>query len=196
MKPEHFLETLFLRAPLLSYAQYPAVPMDLVLDDHQFRLAIYLASPGLYRMLEAKDFSMAALSPKELLTLKKYYNRMSFRPTPFGLFSSDSLVRWSDSGPVELDPPCKAALSLLPDQQVATAVSQILAAAGIADEYELNPTLYRLGSEFRFIKTMRATESSCSVFTGVHRDQSADARAVAAAGLRRQTRQRDPGIPH
>ncbi len=139
--------------------------MDLVLDDHQFRLAIYLASPGLYRMLEAKDFSMAALSPKELLTLKKYYNRMSFRPTPFGLFSSYSLVRWSDRGPVELDPPCKAALSLLPDQQVATAVSQILAAAGIADEYELNPTLYRLGSEFRFIKTMPDKESSRLLFS-------------------------------
>src|ERR1700761_6530158 len=145
-----FFPQLFLRAPLFSYADYGAGSLDGPLKSPAFRLALYLASPDFYRVLEAKNFDAAAMNKKELHSLEKYYNRMSFRPTPFGLFASFTLAEWGEEGPIVLGDAANAFLHLRADQQVATAIAD----KNGSGPFHLNPTLYRAGSEFRFIKTL------------------------------------------
>src|ERR1700743_3055928 len=101
--PYQFFPQLFLRAPLWSYADYRAGSIAGPLKDPCFRLALYLASPGFYRVLEAKNLDTGLMNEKELHSLEKYYNRMSFRPTPFGLFSSFTLTAWGDDGNIVLE---------------------------------------------------------------------------------------------
>src|ERR1700722_3129766 len=96
------LPELFLRAPFYSFAAYDLDWLPQVLEEECFRNAIWLASPALYKVLQAKDFAFTRLTEKEQLTLYKYYNRMCFRPTPFGSFASFTLLKWGESGPVRL----------------------------------------------------------------------------------------------
>jgi len=149
----HILPGLFLRTPLFSYADYPAGQLSGVLQDPQFRLALYLASPGFYRLAEAKGFDPGRLDAKELLSLWKYYNRMSFRPTPFGLFSSFSVTRWGSGKNILLAARPEARVHLLADQQLAHLAERLLTGDQAAGDYELNPTSYRCGRELRYIKT-------------------------------------------
>ncbi|MFI5160449.1 MAG: lantibiotic dehydratase [Sphingobacteriales bacterium] len=159
MLPEyHILSQLFLRTPLLSYTDYQAAISEELTSNPHFRLALYLASPGFYAVLESKNFAISALNPKELTSLQKYFNRMSFRPTPFGLFSSFSVAKWGNEGNIILPGADHTQLHLLPDQQVATLAEKILSPGLFEIIYQVNPTLYRLAGEYRFIKTTVHTD--------------------------------------
>ncbi|MDB5145966.1 MAG: hypothetical protein JWQ66_4681 [Mucilaginibacter sp.] len=161
MMPFYYpLPGLFLRVPLLSFTDYRPASIGRVLQTPHFRLALYLASPGFYRLLEARNFDPGTLNEKELLSLKKYYNRMSYRPTPFGLFSSFTLTAWGDAGPILLPGPAGTALHLLPDQQVISLAPSLFSAGLLSGTYEPNPSLYRLRHEFRFIKTVPTPDST------------------------------------
>jgi thiopeptide-type bacteriocin biosynthesis protein len=161
------LSGLFLRTPARSFVHYTAdlddEMMPAVLADPAFRLALHLASPEFFRLLEAKGF--AGLSSKELVTVKKYLNRMSFRPTPFGAFSAFTLTEWSDSGPVRVADRRGIRVHLLADQRVATLASERIKEASLSPDYGLNPTLYPVGAEYRFIKTSREEGASKLHFT-------------------------------
>src|SRR5476651_2688215 len=145
-----FLSEIILRAPLLSYEDYQLSDLDELMQDAWFKLAIYLASPDLYARLAINNFSGKLITHKERLTLLKYYNRMSFRPTPFGAFSSFSILSWSEGlTDVQLSGPEGVGLKLLVDQYAATQLSEILRAK--VDDGSLffsNPTLYQTNKEF------------------------------------------------
>src|ERR1700754_1316775 len=147
------LPELFLRTPLLTYAGFKDRAYDALLASGQFRLALFLASPGFYRVLEAKQFRAEALVEKEKLTLWKYHNRMSFRPTPFGLFSAFSVCRWGNAGNLVLAGSGDTRLHVLPDQQLVPVTEIKQGVDALAMSYRLNPCLYRLSKEFRFIRT-------------------------------------------
>src|SRR5258708_1800404 len=115
MRAEYqFLPDLFLRAPYYSFAGYDLDRLPEVLGHQAFRNAIFLASPDFYRILTAKDFDFAKMSGKEKHTLYKYYNRMCFRPTPFGSFASFTLLEWGRGDTVRLSVDQDARLHLLP----------------------------------------------------------------------------------
>lgn len=148
-----FLPALFLRAPYYSFARYDLERLPEVLADQVFRNAIWLASPGFYKQLELKNFDFNSLLEKEKNTLVKYYNRMCFRPTPFGSFASFTNLEWGSGGTVHLENDERVRLHLLPDQGL---ISRLNARRNDqAGDILLtkNPTLYRLGGEFRFIKS-------------------------------------------
>jgi hypothetical protein len=88
-----FAQHLLLRMPVKTPSEHGADQQSF-LDDQFFRSALYLASPIFYAILERHNFREEYLSEKEATTLLKYINRYCFRPTPFGLFSSVSLVKW------------------------------------------------------------------------------------------------------
>ena len=104
---EKFLPTLFLRAPLYSY-NYKNTNSSEFLSDERFKTAVFLASRSFFEELKKKGFQYGSLSHKQKQALKKYINRSVFRSTPFGLFSSFSLVRWQEeehSSDIILDDP-------------------------------------------------------------------------------------------
>jgi len=146
-----FLNHLVLRTPFYSVDAYSPDKLPEVLEQQAFRNAIMLASPGLYRSIEKKGFRYEALGEKERLTLFKYYNRMSFRPTPFGAFAAVSLIGWSAKQQIRLAPPGSAVLTLLPSLE-----AKILTGADVPVKETLvfvNPTACRFGENWRFIRS-------------------------------------------
>jgi thiopeptide-type bacteriocin biosynthesis protein len=148
-----FLPELFLRAPYYSFSGYDLDRLPEVLASSIFRNAIYLASPDFYRVLEKADFVFERLSTKARHTLYKYYNRMCFRPVPFGSFASFSLLEWGEGDTVRLGGDERAVLHLLPDESLLTALGRSAPPPAGEDLLIRNPTLYLLGKEYRYIKS-------------------------------------------
>jgi thiopeptide-type bacteriocin biosynthesis protein len=142
--PGDFLTDLFLRTPLFSYADYALSRLPEILKLRVFRDALQLASPVFFALLDKKNFDFAQLSDKEIHTLTKYYNRLCFRPTPFGHFAGFTLLEWGDQGPVQLAGIDDCWSHRLPDN-----ATRIYAPEGVLI---VNPTLYRLGRAWRYYR--------------------------------------------
>lgn len=147
-----FLPQLFLRAPYYSFAGYDLSRLPEVLREQAFRNAVFLASVAFYAVLKKKEFDFDRLTDKEKHTLYKYYNRMCFRPTPFGSFSSFTLLRWGTSNQVRLAGNDGALLHLLPDHEFFRKVKNA-AGADLPEEIMPNPTLYRFNEVLRYTKS-------------------------------------------
>lgn len=147
-----FTGQLLLRMPVKTPGDYAADPQQL-LNDPYFQAAIRLATPSFYATLERQHFDLNKLTAKEVHTLQKYINRYCFRPTPFGLFSSVSLVNWADhtdNGPV--DP--GFGTFIRPAMLVQHLLRRQTAAHQDPDELlENNPSIYRVLNEYRFFRT-------------------------------------------
>jgi thiopeptide-type bacteriocin biosynthesis protein len=152
MTTYQLLPALFLRAPFYSFRDYSLARLPEVLGRPGFRNALRLASPGFYQLLENKEFVWERLGEKERHTLGKYYNRMCFRPTPFGSFASFTLLAWADGEPVQLADAPETRLHLLPDQpeRLAALRRPLSAATPLVG----NPTLYRLGKSWRYYRSV------------------------------------------
>ena len=148
-----FEPELFLRAPFYSFSGYDLARLPEIVRQQVFRNAIFLASPAFYEVLAAKRFDVSLLSLKEVHTLRKYYNRMCFRPTPFGSFASFSWVKWGTASPVRLQADRHAILRVLPDQQRIYQHRQQPNPDFRKEILIVNPTLYRLGGEYRYIRS-------------------------------------------
>jgi thiopeptide-type bacteriocin biosynthesis protein len=140
-----FFDSLVLRVPFYSLDIYSAERLPKILDEQIFRNALLLASPDLYRAIAKKGFCYNELADKERLTLFKYYNRMSFRPTPFGAFASVSAVNWSADSLIRLGSPV---LHLLPSLD-----AKIHDRAGERSMLIANPTLYQFGRSWRYVRS-------------------------------------------
>jgi len=90
----HFSPYLFLRTPALSYQNHNTATLEELIKTQFFQVAIFFASESLYTELKRFDFDYQLLDNKVKLSLKKYFNRMCYRPTPFGMFSAFSSLRW------------------------------------------------------------------------------------------------------
>lgn len=154
--PYEFDPGVMLRVPLYSFSAYdPALLKELV-GTPVFQNALFLASPAFFRIIEKKAFDWSCLSEKERYGLLRYYNRMSFRATPFGAFASVSLLRWRPGDqPAALSADQDSCLHLLPGQELLTSLLENLPPPGGPEPLMLNPTLYRTGDQFRYIKSHR-----------------------------------------
>lgn len=150
----NFLDDLLLRNPFFSYTDYSILKISNIAHNSHFQTALYLASPSFYATLKAKGFENDALTPKEKASILRYYNRMCFRPTPFGSFSSFTLTNWGPDKSLRLDAEQAAKLHVNIDQEIVLYLAEELA-GGELDKYIFvcNPALYKAGREFRFIKT-------------------------------------------
>ncbi|NHA03299.1 lantibiotic dehydratase [Mucilaginibacter sp. HC2] len=156
----NFLNRLVLRNPYYSYQHYSLNAISDVIKTASFQTALFLASPDLHTLLESKHFDYQALSERERLSLLRYYNRMCFRPTPFGSFSSFSAVPWGEGGTIQLDNQSPN-LHLNIDQEVVNRLAGTLTKIDITqDYYYCNPTLYQSGKDFRFITTTYSADRS------------------------------------
>lgn len=147
-----FLPQVFLRTPYYSFSGYDLSRLPEVIQEQAFRNAVFLASAGFYALLEKKEFNFDKLADKEKHTLYKYYNRMCFRPTPFGSFSSFTLLQWESGGQVRLAGSEGSILHLLPDQKFLRKLHN-RAEVELPDGLMVNPALYRFNDVFRFTKS-------------------------------------------
>lgn len=147
-----FVKHLLLRMPVKNPGDYAAEP-QYFLDDHFFRAALRVATPAFYATLARQRFRAEQLSDKEAYTLQKYINRYCFRPTPFGLFSSITLIEWSTKVQMASLPAFKAHIrtaitlqNLLSDHLLENHLFN-------QSKYETNPSIYRVLNEYRFFRT-------------------------------------------
>ncbi|AYL94366.1 lantibiotic dehydratase [Mucilaginibacter celer] len=151
----YFSDTLLLRMPAVAEEAYHNTSLQQMLEDPLFRAALYIASPAFWDNLNRSGFDATKLKEKECLTILKYFNRFCFRTTPFGLFSSVSLIRWTGETSLRFNRFKDFSVALSPDQAYAARVGPALL-AGVREQENLfvaNPTIYRAMEEYRFIRT-------------------------------------------
>lgn len=156
-----FYPLLILRTPSYSYQCYDDSGMQELLKDLFFRSAIYLGSANLYEALMKKDFTYEKLSEKEKLALRKYLNRMCFRPTPFGLFAGISVVEWNDKNPsLQIGSEINAHIHFSYGASVHFA-EELLKEIPLSEQtFILNHLLYKAGREYRYIHYNENTNTS------------------------------------
>ncbi|HEY4147626.1 MAG TPA: lantibiotic dehydratase [Chitinophagaceae bacterium] len=143
---------LLLRMPVSNPLDY-LQDQQHFLNDPFFRAAIRVATPVFYTLLERYLFQPSTLSPKEATTLQKYINRYCFRPTPFGLFASISLVEWATETRTTYTSPIFTA-----DIRAAMPLENLLSSYYLDHElkgrakFQGNPSIYRVLNEYRFFR--------------------------------------------
>jgi thiopeptide-type bacteriocin biosynthesis protein len=144
-----------MRNPLYSFEDYHVTDYSTILKTSQFQLSIFLASKDFYDELLKKQFNYTHLTAKQKRTVAKYFNRASFRSTPFGLFSSFSLVGWNDSSLSNIRISEKADLSIKPDFSILANLHEYLRNQGVYPGMKLRPnqSLYFTGTDCRYIKS-------------------------------------------
>jgi lantibiotic biosynthesis protein len=150
-----FFPRLILRSPVYTAETYRKADLQQLLTDPYFQAALHLASASLFRELEKHRFDLQVLPPDVLFTLRKYLNRMCFRPTPFGMFSGVTTVAWTGDSNTPVirhreGLKVRAALSYGEAQKLA----QELLAHELAPyhTYRSNAAIYRAGDEFRYLR--------------------------------------------
>jgi len=161
-----FHSKVVLRAPLLSFEAYDISQLSKLIKTGVFQSSLFLANYEFYEQLLKKHFDYNLLTEKEKKTLCSYYNRMSFRSTPFGAFASFSLLEWqSGINNIVLEPQKNAKLHLLVDQQATLKiVDELRKQPGQFGFFANNPTVYRLNKELRYIRSIRATKTGKVTF--------------------------------
>jgi thiopeptide-type bacteriocin biosynthesis protein len=149
-----FLNNVMLRSPFYSYDHYSVEKITRTIHDEFFQVSLYLASPQLFRALNGKNFIFKDFNAHERISLLRYYNRMSFRPTPFGSFSSFTVAAWNDKGLISIAGKENSHLHLNIDQGITLRlVQKLITNDKLNNTYTSNPSLYRSGKDFRFVKT-------------------------------------------
>lgn len=149
-----FLSSLVLRSPIYSFSDYNPDKLQSYLNDPYFILAIYLASPQLHQIVADANYDIQQLTKGHQLSLLKYANRMHYRPTPFGGFSAFSVTHWDESNGIRLSGLDNLKFHTGWDHEV---VLKLLSAYTDenwqAELLYLNPTLYEVKNEYRYVRT-------------------------------------------
>lgn len=143
-----------LRTPVLSPAEFNETAIKDKLATSYIKAAIFMASISLWEELEKINWHWNLLTDKQKFTIYKYWNRMCYRPTPFGLFSTTHAATWGDNTdtPVTLPSALEGEILLLPDFKLLT----YLAGSVPIDKsdnliYYLNKTIYETQNGYRYI---------------------------------------------
>ncbi|WP_167856826.1 lantibiotic dehydratase [Hymenobacter aquaticus] len=98
------LDFYLLRTPALPYNQ--ATPWTEVIESPAFQRALFFSSPDLHEQLQELLAARldAAARLKVEKSLYKYWLRMSFRSTPFGLFAGTNLGTWGQLNQADIVP--------------------------------------------------------------------------------------------
>ena len=150
-----FFDIVCLRIPAYSSKYYQISDTSLIqlVSNDDFMDGILVASPDFYR--RCKSWQNGHVTDdkkinKIKLTLLKYYNRMCYRSTPFGLFSSCSTVNWGNHTDItiaenNLSPKIRVDASFLGMliQSIEQKFSENLS-------YTINSSLYKVGEEYRY----------------------------------------------
>jgi len=146
-----FHHQVFVRTANKSLEEFNYQDLELIIKAKEFQHAIFFASESLYQELEQHQFNYDVLPEKVKTSLKKYYNRLCFRATPFGLFASTGVLNWgSNTG--ESIYTNNSETYIYPDFQLLTLLGEDFARQpGKHVRYFVNQTLYRVTTSYRYI---------------------------------------------
>jgi len=143
---------LVLRFPLFSLGNFFDEFNAGIIDDIIFKEALFVASTDFIKEL---DQSFGTSPTQKLIdSIHKYYNRMSYRSTPFGLFSACAVIDWGNNTQLTLNIQSIYRRSRL-DKEVSEKLAQHLVKTDSVFEnlvVSLNNTIYLVGEENRVIE--------------------------------------------
>ncbi len=101
-----YTDSVVLRSSIYNTERLESFSIDTLrasLEDPFFIEALWLASPSLYQQAEKWKNNLLdeKQSQKVVYSLAKYYQRVSTRTTPFGLFAGNSVVPITDNEPTD-----------------------------------------------------------------------------------------------
>jgi thiopeptide-type bacteriocin biosynthesis protein len=175
-----------LRTPVLSPAAFNEATIKAKLNTDYVKAAIFMASISLWEEIEKLNWDWDALNEKQKFTIYKYWNRMCFRPTPFGLFSAIHAAVWqndTDSQTV-LPSSLNNDVLLLPDFKLLTYLASNVPVSKSTDlQYYLNKSIYKAGNDYRYIfKPKLPSQDSAEVLSIESNDFIVDLLAFCQTG--------------
>jgi thiopeptide-type bacteriocin biosynthesis protein len=147
-----------LRTPVLNIADFNEEAIKQKLNTGYVKAAIFMASISLWEELEKAGWDWETLNEKQKFTILKYWNRMCFRPTPFGLFSTCYNGSWSDDTNHQtiITSGVNNEVLLLPDFALLSYLADGLPVNEPEDLiYHINKTLYKTNNDHRYIYSSR-----------------------------------------
>lgn len=146
-----FHPDLIVRTPFFPLENLFNTTLDEILANSYFREALYIASPE----LAAEVFNATEdLSDPLKLVVLKYFNRMCFRCTPYGLFAGCGKIKWGTTSRITRNHKQINRRSRLDKEYII----KLLKSLGIERELlfqlnlSLNNTLYQVGDHIRMIE--------------------------------------------
>jgi lantibiotic biosynthesis protein len=155
--PLKLAERIIVRSPVSPF-RFNSSTADILplLEDDSFLEAIYIASPALYDeciKLKSGLINTEKDRAKIIGSLYRYYTRMYTRSTPFGLFSTCTVVDWGDGNPDadlgELERHTRLDMEFL--QTLVLVLTQITYIKEVL-HYHTNSSVYISGAEIRYIE--------------------------------------------
>jgi hypothetical protein len=141
----------FLRKSILNEDSF-----NTLLNEDNFREAIYLASPSLYQsmlnLIEKEQSDIKGIK-KTKDSIQKYLIRMSTRPTPFGLFAGFNMGYVGDETQIVLNDHSKKHLRLDMNFLVALALD-LSKQENVQEQLKFYPntSIYDIGDQIRYVE--------------------------------------------
>ncbi len=160
----------FIRTPILPFDLIQDLPSSsktiggFVADqwiNPLIRSAILLASPNLYKLLD-EAVQHHKLSDGLIHAFLRYYMRMCFRPTPFGLFAGVGSGVISDKTNIRIkDPSTHILRSRLDMEYLGALVMGMMTNPDLVKQlsFRVNTSLYRIGNTWRYTEVYYADSS-------------------------------------
>ncbi|PWK70837.1 thiopeptide-type bacteriocin biosynthesis protein [Mucilaginibacter oryzae] len=150
-----FHQQIFVRTANESFDDFNYDDLRVIIKERRFQHAIFFASETLHSELHQRDFVYDDLPEKVRTSLKKYYNRLCFRATPFGLFASTGIISWGKNHGASVQTLSRSAY-IYPDfplllniyRDEATRVHDL-------QTYLANNTIYRVSNGYRYISFIK-----------------------------------------
>ncbi|WP_276499375.1 lantibiotic dehydratase [Pontibacter litorisediminis] len=146
---------LLLRTPAFPFTAYATADLSKLVHDPYFQAALQLASPSLFQALSSTGFNYEALPQKVKVSLRKYLNRMCFRPTPFGLFSGFSIASWAPGAgqPLKLEEKAlQVHLNLTFAETLQLAEKLLTDELAPHQRFKPNRSLYKVPGGYRYLR--------------------------------------------
>ncbi|WP_172954181.1 lantibiotic dehydratase [Pedobacter ginsengisoli] len=154
-----FYPKLLVRTPARPYSHFSPEHLREALRDKDFQQALLMASTDLYNALKKNGFVYELLTTEHRVAVFKYYNRMSYRATPFGAFASVSMLSWGQQNRLLV----RSTKSFLMTFQNFGGADPIHALTEETLIYA-NPSVYKLGNQFRYLFRQRSFGKGRSTF--------------------------------
>lgn len=141
-----FYHKLMVRSSAKPYSDFKYENLKYLLLDPEFQKALLLASIDLYKELEKLNFDFDLMNCSLRTTVFKYYNRISYRPTPFGAFASVSMLSWGGKGTLMMRESMQSLLSFPDFKEYGKKFES-------SEKVYLytNPSLYKVGDDYRYL---------------------------------------------
>jgi len=180
MSAAHPFQTAVIRTPLFPYSESGVSAfgehfLQAAIGNTMLRETLYLSSPSLHNELSQQNNLTEIEREKLQAALARYCIRAVTRPTPYGLFAGCTPAALANLTSIELKPKQQYKKNIRLDMHFLGALAQeAMNSAEIRNRllFFPNNSVYRLGSQFRYVRHSRKDDRKKYHIVAVGYDES------------------------